>query len=285
MATPSAYYQFSFNGFLMGAGTPYPILKVDGLEALPDLRVQDDNQGYNDGMFSGRDFLSGRTITIQMLTTAGNGNSAHANFNLLQQAMLPQQSGTGVLQFQLSPSDAIQRIDVRVRKRMTAIDPEYTYGFIQSVWTLFAPDPRYYDDKLQTLGLSAVTIPGRTYNRTYNLSFGGGSGVVSGTVVNEGSWTTQPVITVNGPVTNPTVGNSTTGKFVQVTTSLGASDSLVVDLSQRLVTLNGSPVRNLLAAGSDWFDAAPGSSTFYFSGQNTTAGVSGATISYRNAYV
>jgi hypothetical protein len=53
-------YSFSFNNQVFGgAGSPYQIQSVDGLEALPDIRSQDDNRGYADGMFSGRDFLSG----------------------------------------------------------------------------------------------------------------------------------------------------------------------------------------------------------------------------------
>ncbi len=48
-------YSFSFNGLTFGGtDSPYQILSVDGLEALPELRTQDDNRGYADGMFSGR---------------------------------------------------------------------------------------------------------------------------------------------------------------------------------------------------------------------------------------
>jgi hypothetical protein len=51
-------YQFSFNSQAFGgAGSPYQIQSVDGLESLPTIRNQDDNRGYNDGMFTGRDFL------------------------------------------------------------------------------------------------------------------------------------------------------------------------------------------------------------------------------------
>jgi len=60
-------YSFSFNGITFGgAGSPYQILSVDGLEGLPGIRNQDDNRGYADGMFSGRDFLGGRTISFTL---------------------------------------------------------------------------------------------------------------------------------------------------------------------------------------------------------------------------
>ena len=54
-------YGFAWNGFAFGgAKSPYQITSADGIEGLPVIRNQDDNQGFNDGMFSGRDFFGGR---------------------------------------------------------------------------------------------------------------------------------------------------------------------------------------------------------------------------------
>jgi hypothetical protein len=44
-------YQFQFGSFVFGAGTPFAVMAVDGLEALPGLRVTDDGHGLNDGAF------------------------------------------------------------------------------------------------------------------------------------------------------------------------------------------------------------------------------------------
>ena len=66
-------YAFAWNGFAFGgAGSPYQITSADGIEGLPVIRNQDDTQGFNDGMFSGRDFLGGRTITLTVLTMSSN---------------------------------------------------------------------------------------------------------------------------------------------------------------------------------------------------------------------
>lgn len=140
MATVSSlnYYSFAFNGFVFGgAGSPYQITSVDGLEGLPTLRVQDADRGYQDGMFSGRDFLSGRTITMTMLILSGNGNSAFQNLNLLQATLQPQQTGTTPLQFQLSPAGGLQYINARVRAAKATVDPEYTYGYIKAQYDFF----------------------------------------------------------------------------------------------------------------------------------------------------
>jgi hypothetical protein len=278
-------YSFAWNNFVFGgAGSPYQIQSVDGLEALPDIRTQDDNRGYNDGMFSGRDFLAGRKITLHLLVLAGNGNSAQTNFNLLQQALQPQQTGTTPLQFQLSPSGGLQRINARVRTSKAAVDPEYTYGFIKAQYDFFCPDPKYYDDTQQSASLSVSNPLGRTYNRVYNLVFGGGSTGTTTSVINNGWATTYPVITMNGPIRNPLFGNTTSGTYLQLTGSYSSSDILVVDLDQKLVTLNGTPARQLISSGN-WFAAPPGTSQFYMSGSGTTAGVTSATITWRSAYI
>ena len=62
-------YQFAFNGLTFGAGTPYIVENVDGLGGTAPLRIQDDNRGYIDGSYSGRDFYDGRTVTFDLLIT------------------------------------------------------------------------------------------------------------------------------------------------------------------------------------------------------------------------
>jgi hypothetical protein len=303
MATVSSLslYSFAFNGYVFGgAGSFHQITSVDGLEALPQIRNQDDNRGYADGMYSGNDFLAGRTITV-IITTFGNsktatisaatatgtgiitytttsahglvtgqvatitgvistGNpsgtagtgfnqtsqvitvtatnqftvpvtltdtytsggtmtmnaSAQTNYNLLQAALLPQTSGTTTLQFQMDVSHPLQRIEARVRLNATSVDPDYTYGYIKSQFSFFCPDPKYYDDSQQSATLTVTNSLGRTYNRIYNLTYGGGSSAITTAVTNAGWANTYPVITLNGPIYNPVVGNLTQNTSITI---------------------------------------------------------------------
>ena len=372
MATVTSlnYYSFAFNGFVFGGGnSPYQILSLNGLEDLPQIRNQDDNRGYADGMFTGNDFLSGRSLTMTVQTLSSNGtysisgatatgtgtisyttssahnfitgqyvtitgvlstgnptgtagagfnrsnqyltvtgassftipvtltdtytsggvasmsSSAQNNLNLLQAALLPQTSGTTVLQFQLSPSGGLQRLNARVRGNVTPVTPEYTYGLIKSTFTFFSADPRYYDDNQQTATLSVGNPLGRTYNRIYPLAYGGGSSASTTTVTNAGWATTYPVITFNGPATNPIFGNTTQGNYIGISGTYSSSDQIIIDLDQKLVTLNGSSARNLLIGGSNWFSAPPGSNQFYLTGSSTLVGTTSATVTWRNAYI
>ncbi len=117
-------YSFSFSGITFGGtGSPYQIQSVEGLEGLPAIRNQDDNRGYQDGMFSGRDFYGGRVISIIFNTFGSGATSAQTNFNTIQAKLLPQESGTTPLYFLLPPFTE-QFINARVRALRKASSTE-----------------------------------------------------------------------------------------------------------------------------------------------------------------
>ena len=279
-------YQFAWNNFLFGNGTVHTLQSLDGLQGLPGIRNQDEDAGYADFSFSGNDFFSGRTITftLQTFATAG-GNSAQVNYNLLKAALLPQVSGTTPLQFRLSGSN-MQRINARIRASITPVDQSYTFGKITSQWTFFCPDPKFYDDTLQTTTITINNSIGRGYNRTYNKTYGGGTANTAYTTVNNSGWANSyPVITITGPITNPTVGNYTSGQFVSLTGTFTVNDVIVIDLASKLVTKNGLTARNLVTGSSTWFNASAGAQQFYLNGTGTTTSITTATVAFRNAYV
>jgi hypothetical protein len=286
MTTLSQVYSFAFNNQVFGgAGSPYQILSVDGLESLPGIRSQDDNRGYHDGMFTGRDFLSGRTISIIFNTFGDSNGSAQTNYNTIQRTLLPQTQGTTPLFFKFPNSPASEQfVNARVRALRTSVDPNYTYGYITSQVDFFCPDPNYYDSNLQTANMLISAALGRTYNRTFNYTYGGGSSSVTTTISNIGWATTYPTITIQGPITNPIIGNTTSGNILNFTGTYSALDTLEIDLYNQLITLNGNPARNLLISGT-WFDAPPGNSNFFFTGTGTLAGTTQATVSWYSAYI
>ena len=282
-----ANYSFSFNGQVFGgANSPYQVLSVDGLESLPGIRNQDDNRGYADGMFSGRDFLAGRTISIIFNTFATPGFSAQDNYNTIQQALLPQTQGTTPLYFALSDNTVEQVIYARVRALQTSIDPNYTYGYITSQVQFFCPNPLYYSSNTQTATLLYSPPTGRIYNRVYNLVYGGGSATITTTVTNNGWAATYPTITLYGPIDNPVLGNDTENAQLEFNVSMTDTDVLVVDLYNKLITLNGNPARNTLTQGT-WFSAQPGNNDFYLTGDagSTLVNVTQAVVTWQSAFV
>lgn len=287
MTTLTALYSFSFNNQVFGgSGSPYQILSVDGLEGVPPIRNQDDNRGYADGMFSGRDFYSGRTISITFLALGSATATAQENLNTIQRALLPQVSGTTPLFFQLSGDLGTQVINARVRGFQTAIDPNYTYGYITAKVDFFCPNPTYFNNNEQTALLQYLQPTGRVYNRTYNLVYDPSTLVKTTTVSNNGWATTYPLITLYGPITNPILGNQTTDEYLYFDVAMTGSDVLVVDLYNKLITLNGVSARNLLASGV-WFAAPPGNSIFTLEGDagSTVIDKTYATVEFQSAYI
>ena len=279
-------YQIAYNGLTIGAGTNYPVLSIDGLESLPDLRVQDENKGYRDGMFTGRDFANARTITLEILTLAGGGNTATQNYDLLQKAFQPTSTGTQTLQFLLNNVDTQKRIEARVRTNRTTITPEYTFGYIRSQITLFAPDPRYYDETSQTVTIAASDGLGRTYNKTFPRTYLAWNPVGTTTATNNGWKTTNPVITITGPVAQPQVGNVTnSAQFLTINYTLGTGDTAVIDTDAQTVTINGINARNVLNNASTWWTLAPGANSLYFTGGSIVNGTTTCVATYRSAYI
>jgi hypothetical protein len=285
MPSPSSNYQFAFNGWIFGGpGAGVQILQVDGLEDMPSLRVQDDNRGFSDGMWTGRDFLNGRYITFTLQIMNDANGTMQTYLAELKTNLLFQQQGTGTLQFQL-PGRSLQRVSARVRRRSLQIDPDYTFGKSIAVVELFAPDPRIYDDAAQGGVLTPGSTSGRTYNRVYPLLYNNSTGTSNayGSFTNAGNVTVYPTFTLTGGMNTPIISNSTTGTFLKFNVVLAAADVLVVDTDTKTVTLNGYAARNLLDNTSDWFGFPAGTTTIGIVASGTSTGT--LTVAYRNGYV
>jgi hypothetical protein len=290
-------YRFAFNDFEFGGGqSPYQIMTLDGLEDLPVIRNQDDNRGYQDGMWTGRDFLSGRTLIFVITIRGDANNSMQQNLDAMQAALVPQQQGTGLLQFQI-PDSALQRVNARVRRRNIQINTDYSSGMATATYEFFCPDPRYYDNAEQSTDLiNAATTAGRTYDRVYTatqspnanpfetgMSYGGGS-TAANIIQNDGWATTYPLITITGPCINPKVTDVTAGGFLLIDSAIGTEDTLVLNTDLRTVTLNGVNRRALLNNSSTWFAAPPGTSYYTFTA-TATDGNTSCVVTWRNAYI
>ena len=256
---PLSPYQFTFNGLTFGAGTPYVVTSVFGLAGMMPLRTQDDNRGYSDGTWSGRDFYDARTVDISLLITGDGTYSAQYYYNLLQTALAPQQLGypseLKTFQFQLSADTGPKRMTGRVRALQTNVDPEFTYGYILTTATFYFPDPRYYDETQQTAsGSSAVSV------------------------LNNGWATTCPTITIASPSASFTITDSLTGT-VMAFANVSTGYSVVIDLLNKTVQNNGYARNILTSATTDWL-YVPGKST----GSWTSTGGS-MSIAWRSAYV
>ena len=261
-------YQFSFNGFTFGAGTPYVVEQIDGLMATSSIRVQDDNRGYIDGGWSGRDFYDSRNVTFDFIIVGDGSYSAQYYYQQLQKNLAPQVLGyypdpfastqassvLGLFQFQLTAATGQQRMWGRVRSVSAMVDPEFTYGYITAKAEFHFPDPRYYDETATTAtGSSSVSL------------------------TNAGWATTCPAIAIATPSASGYI-QDTAGNVMNFS-NVNTSYALNIDLLARTVTQNGSPARNTLNSLTNWL-TIPANTTSYW-----TSTLGSMSITYRNAYV
>ena len=262
-------YQISFNGLTIGAGSSvYVVTNVDGLVGTAPLRIQDDNRGYIDGSYSGRDFYDERTVYIDVTVLGDNSNTAQYYYKQLQSAFAPQQLGfyvdpTGntpasqqlqLFQFQLTADTGTMRMYGRSRGVTAPLNPEFTYGYIQCRIQMSFPDPRYYAD-------TGTTKTGTTISLS-----------------NAGWAISAPVITIAS--TSGASGSITDGTTTMTFANMAAGHNLTVDLLQRVIYYDGYPARNYLtSAYTGWLYLAPNSSASWVST------VGSMSITYRDAYV
>lgn len=261
-------YTFVFNGLTIGAGTNYLVSNVEGLGGTSPLRIQDDNRGYLDGSYSGRDFYDERTVYFDVTVLGDNSTTAQANYKTLQNAFAPQPLGyyvdpTGytpssqqlqLFQFRLNGNTGDKQMYGRSRGLTTPVDADFAYGYIKTRIMMSFPDPRYYDDTATTVTGSSVTM------------------------TNNGWAISCPVITIASTAGGS--GSITDGTTTMVFANMSAGHNLTVDLLQRVVYYDGVPARNYLTAASNgWLQLNPNSTTTF------TSTIGSMSIPYRSAYV
>lgn len=142
-----------------------------------------------------------------------------------------------------------------------------------------AGDVVYIDD------VRLIELSGFTFPLTFALQLTGTSKRASG-VLNSGDLETWPVITFNGPVTNPSVAYVGTALKLSVNTTLAVGQSLTIDTRPwvRTVTRTGGGSLAGRLSGNRMAEMAlpPGTTIVAFRGQDNT-GIATCSIRWRDA--
>jgi hypothetical protein len=127
---------------------------------------------------------------------------------------------------------------------------------------------------------------GRTYGKTYNISYAAAAPLGQLLVTNGGTSLTYPVIRIYGPGNNPKIYNFTTGKIISLVYSLGAGDWLTIDTLNRTVLLNDSTSRYSAVdfVNTAWWGLAPGVNDLRIAFDTYIAG-SALRVDWRDAWI
>ncbi len=202
---------------------------------------------------------------------------------LLREAVSIKRDANGTVQPRvlalIDLTGAVWRLNV-VTRRFVLPETLPTY----STWMLELAAVGFIESATQTsLTLTLPKSGGVTIPATFPLVFGASSG---GSLIatNAGTAETYPTITLQGPLINPSITNETTGERLALTLTLGASDTVVINMARRTILQGGTTNRmGAKSAGSTFWSLSPGDNTLRFRADAYDVGT--ATVAYRSAYL
>lgn len=244
-------WQFEYNSIVIGDNTDYHITEVQGLEP-PDIREDEVVKAASHGSFIFGEWLDKRVVTIGGFL----GSNDAADFRDKRNALVLSFSAQGddlPLVFQGWTIAEETRLNCKPIKRNFSIDLDYSLGFTKWAVQLEAGDPRIYDNTLTETELPDM-------------------------VDNIGTFTSPPVVTIEGPYDDPVLTQTETGYYVAITGSGILGDELEIDFLNRTIKKNGASVYSQLDAFSTWWELLPGENNIAYVGGGT------ATMAWRSAW-
>lgn len=290
--TVSADWQVEYNGLLLGDGTEFDLVEIDGFLDLPEVRSSDRTLLLRDGVAPGRDNLGGRSVTLTVDVWPSDPSTLGAKIAAFQAAFSIQHDAESLLNLQIPAvaGGGLRQFSCRTRRRSAPLDLNVVQGHCQFVVQLDGADPAIYDATAQSVSTNLPTSAGGlTFNATPNLAFGAMPSGGRMTALNSGNYETYPTIRVSGasPAEGFTLENQTTGQVWSTSTVLQAGQWLDIDMNPRnpSVLLNGVASRFIdVDLVSSWWSLPPDVSSsiaFYAPSSASTT----ATLTWRSAWV
>lgn len=236
---------------------------VTGLDN-PEVRESADNIVEGDGGVHGSFYYGRRPITLEgMIVNPTSPTNRNQKMTQLMRACNAMRSDALLT---WTPTGGVQQA-ILVRKQQ----PLRISGTWQKTFqlSLVAADPRIYAYNPNTANVNAASVgtePGVGFDLAFDMFFPTGTVLGQLFVSNNGNAVTYPVLTVEGPVTNPSITNVTTGETIALTYTLTAGESLVIDTLNHTVLLNNTTSRYGAVdfQNTQWWGLNPGTNELQF---------------------
>ncbi|WP_105968403.1 phage distal tail protein [Streptomyces geranii] len=296
MAAITQEWQVDFAGVLLGPGTRYPVGDITGF-GTPQVRSQDVELTTEDGAFPGVDYYGTQTVTIEAgIRTPGDpGAAADALAELKQAASDPETRKTAgalqTLRVFWPGRDGPKRVLGRVRGVEAVSMARAVFGWIPVSLVFEVTDPVWHGEPEQQVILPLALDDdqgGFTAPVTAPITTGVANPVERpGWIANAGDLPAWPSLKIKGPVVNPRIWITETGRVLELSLTLGESDILQIDTrpGTRWVLRNGGNAANALSSVSrlDLFQIPPGRSELRWTGADYTNSTR-LTVSWRDAH-
>lgn len=155
--------------------------------------------------------------------------------------------------------------------------------------TLLCPDPIIYD------GGDGLTQDSAWFEQVfykedpggfvieYNVPVAWDAGQMATVIQNYGEIDAYPIVTIIGKITNPKITNLTTNEFVELDRTTSAGDVLVIDMRERIITLNGVSIASSRTIDSTWWKLTAGDNKIVLE-SDSSSDVNYGTIKYKVGY-
>ena len=263
---------FEYNGLVMNIRNWLDTYLITSVEGLADADLRDSrevNPGDHGETFF-NSFYGGRTITL------GGKIRAHnlAKMRDMIQALRTAFSGTqSELPLRITGGSASLDVIINCKKFQSLNIPEAQNNFqFERDFQVFlrASNPRF-----------------QSYTELFTVLTAGASYPLSVVVPNLGNYNAQPKIQIVGPVTNPVITNTTTGKSMSMTVAIASGNTWTIDVGRRsIVDQAGVNQFGVLDVTSDWIELAPGNNNIQLTGTGSpTAGTTRLLIFSRDVWI
>lgn len=254
---------------------------LEGLTGLPDIRVSQGNNVGKDGGWTGNALFEARFISA--VVQIANSDVSVVETKRRELATLLAE------QFLMLKyvTEGGSTYTTKVRLLAAPAPLEQMQNKVTYKINLKADDPLLYDYS-STGGAIVATLPVRQPTGGFEITFefpliiDGGDPTVG--VANTGTSTVAPIITLYGPLHNPTIVNQTTNQQMQILAELNGTDEVVINTALETITMNGLDIYYLKSEESVFIDIFAGTNQMYLESDNTgDAGY--AEIAYNSGYI
>jgi hypothetical protein len=267
-------------GILIGQGTPYGIVKLEGFDK-PKVRSGNTSRPRARGSFVGLNLLDTRTITLTF--DVGPPFGSYGNLYGALQALRTACSTEGTTEYPLwvrLPNGPQMACMARVLQKSVPWDVVADLGQLAQNCSLQweATDPYLYTvpTTAPSIGLPAGS-GGLSFPLSFPLRFGA-SNPNQITYTNTGDVPCFPVLVINGPCAIPAIQNTAVAgaPILSFDITLNTGDQLVVDTDLQSVVLYpagqtvGTPLPEVLVAGSVWWSLITGTNYIVFTSANSS---------------
>lgn len=156
--------------------------------------------------------------------------------------------------------------------------------------TIHCPDPIIYD------GGDGIASDSAWFEQTFYKEQPGGfnieyqvpvqwvAGQMTTNIENLGTVAAYPIITLSGKFTNPKITNLTTNEFIELERTTATSDTIVINMKERIITLNGVSIASSRTIDSSWWTLVQGNNKIVLETDDSSDNNFG-TIKYKVGYL